>query len=283
MSFVHLHVHSSYSVLDGLASPKELVRYAKELGMNALALTDHGTMFGTLDFFHAAKSEGIKPIIGLEAYVAPRSMQDRDTIKDKKAHHLLLLAKNMTGYKNLLKIASVSQLEGFYYHPRIDKAFLADHAEGLIGLSACLAGEIPRALADNDIAKAEQILSWYKDTFAPGDFYLEMQDHNIPELYRVNRLMVELAKKTDTPLVATNDVHYPRKEDADLQDILLCIQTGKLLTDTNRMRMSDVSYYMRSPAEMKSLFSQVPEAVLNTVRIAEQCEVDLSRSGYHLP
>jgi len=283
VSFVHLHVHSSYSVLDGLASPKELVRYAKELGMNALALTDHGTMFGTLDFFHAAKSEGIKPIIGLEAYVAPRSMQDRDTIKDKKAHHLLLLAKNMTGYKNLLKIASVSQLEGFYYHPRIDKAFLADHAEGLIGLSACLAGEIPRALADNDIAKAEQILSWYKDTFAPGDFYLEMQDHNIPELYRVNRLMVELAKKTDTPLVATNDVHYPRKEDADLQDILLCIQTGKLLTDTNRMRMSDVSYYMRSPAEMKSLFSQVPEAVLNTVRIAEQCEVDLSRSGYHLP
>lgn len=283
MSFVHLHVHSSYSVLDGLASPKDLVKYSKDLGMNALALTDHGTMFGTLDFFNAAKAEGIKPIIGLETYVAARSMLDKDASKDKKPYHLLLLAKNMTGYKNLLKIASVSQLEGFYYHPRIDKAFLAEHTEGLIGTSACLAGEIPRALNDNDLAKAESSLNWYKDAFGPGNFYLEMQDHNIPELFRVNRLLVELAKKTNTPLVATNDVHYARKEDADLQDILLCIQTGKLLSDTNRMRMSDDSYYLRSPQEMQSIFSQVPEAITNTVLIAEQCEVDLTRSSYHLP
>jgi DNA polymerase-3 subunit alpha len=283
VSFVHLHVHSSFSVLDGLASPADLVKHAKELGMNALALTDHGTMFGTLDFFKTAKSEGIKPIIGLEAYVAPRSMLDKDVSKDKKAYHLVLLAKNMTGYKNLLKIASVSQLEGFYYHPRIDKAYLAEHTEGLIGLSACLAGEIPRALNDNDLAKAESSLNWYKEAFEPGNFYLELQDHNIPELFRVNRLMVELAKRTNTPLVATNDVHYARKEDADLQDILLCIQTGKLLSDTNRMRMSDDSYYLRSPQEMQSIFSQVPEALSNTELIAEQCEIDLTRSSYHLP
>ena len=283
MSFVHLHVHSSYSVLDGLANPKDLVKYAKELGMTSLALTDHGTMFGTLDFFKAARAEGIKPIIGLEAYVAPRSMLDKDVSKDKKPYHLLLLAKNITGYKNLLKIASISQLEGFYYHPRIDKAFLAEHTEGLIGTSACLAGEIPRALNDNDLAKAESSLNWYKEAFGPENFYLEIQDHNIPELFRVNRLMVELAKKTNTPLVATNDVHYARKEDADLQDILLCVQTGKLLSDTNRMRMSDDSYYLRSPQEMQSIFSQVPEALTNTVLIAEQCEVDLTRSSYHLP
>ena len=283
VSFVHLHVHSSYSVLDGLASPRDLVKYTKELGMTALALTDHGTMFGTLDFFAAARAEGIKPIIGLEAYLAPRTMLDKDNIKDRKSYHLLLLAKNQTGYKNLLKIASVSQLEGFYYHPRIDKAFLAAHCEGLIGLSACLAGEIPQALKDNDLARAESSLNWYKEAFGPGNFYLELQDHNIPELYRVNRLMVELAKKTSTPLAATNDVHYARKEDAELQDILLCIQTGHLLTDINRMRMSDDSYYLRSPQEMQSIFSQVPEALSNTVLIAEQCEVDLTRTGYHLP
>ena len=283
MSFVHLHVHSSYSVLDGLASPADLVKYTKQLGMNALALTDHGTMFGTLDFFKAAKAEGLKPIIGLETYMAPRTMLDKDVSRDKKSHHLVLLAKNMEGYKNLLKIASVSQLEGFYYHPRIDKAYLADHTGGLIGLSACLSGEIPKALADNDLAKAERSLTWYKDAFGPGNFFLELQDHNIPELYRVNRLMIELAKKTNTPLVATNDVHYPRKEDADLQDILLCIQTGKLLSDTNRIRMSDNSYYLRSPEEMRTLFAQVPEAIENTLLIAEQCEVDLTREGYHLP
>ena len=158
MSFVHLHVHSSYSILDGLASPSDLVKYSKQLGMSALALTDHGTMFGTLDFFKAAKTEGIKPIIGLETYLAPRTMLDKDVARDKKAYHLLLLAKNMTGYKNLLKIATVSQLEGFYYHPRIDKAYLAEHSEGLIATSACLAGEIPRALVDNDLARAEHSL-----------------------------------------------------------------------------------------------------------------------------
>ncbi len=283
MSFVHLHVHSAYSVLDGFGSPSALVKRAKELGMPALALTDHGTMFGTLDFFQAAMAEGIKPIIGLETYIAPRSMHDKDVSRDKYSSHLVLLAENMTGYRNLLSIASASQLEGFYYHPRIDKPYLAAHSEGLIALSACLSGEISRALLDNDPDRAERSLAWYLDVFGKDRYFLELQDHDISELYRVNRGMVELSQKTGARLVATNDVHYVRRDDAELQDILLCIQTGKLLSDRNRMRMNNDTYYLRSPEEMQNLFSQVPEAISNTLEIAERCELDLTRKGYHLP
>lgn len=283
MSFVHLHVHSAYSVLDGFGSPTALVKRAKELGMPALALTDHGTMFGTLDFFQAATAEGIKPIIGLETYIAPRSMHDKDVSRDKYSTHLVLLAENMTGYHNLLSIASASQLEGFYYHPRIDKPYLAAHSEGLIALSACLSGELSRALLDNDPDRAERSLAWYLDVFGKDHYFLELQDHDISELYRVNRGLIELSKKTGGRLVATNDVHYVRRDDAELQDILLCIQTGKLLSDRNRMRMNNDTYYLRSPEEMQSLFSQVPEAISNTLEIAERCELDLTRKGYHLP
>lgn len=283
MSFVHLHVHSAYSVLDGFGSPTALVKRAKELGMPALALTDHGTMFGTLDFFQAATAEGIKPIIGLETYIAPRSMHDKDVSRDKYSTHLVLLAENMTGYRNLLSIASASQLEGFYYHPRIDKPYLAAHSEGLIALSACLSGELSRALLDNDPDRAERSLAWYLDVFGKDHYFLELQDHDISELYRVNRGLIELSKKTGGRLVATNDVHYVRRDDAELQDILLCIQTGKLLSDRNRMRMNNDTYYLRSPEEMQSLFSQVPEAISNTLEIAERCELDLTRKGYHLP
>jgi len=283
MSFVHLHVHSAYSVLDGFGSPTALVKRAKELGMPALALTDHGTMFGTLDFFQAATAEGIKPIIGLETYIAPRSMHDKDVSRDKYSSHLVLLAENMTGYRNLLSIASASQLEGFYYHPRIDKPYLAAHSEGLIALSACLSGELSRALLDNDPDRAERSLAWYLDVFGRDRYFLELQDHDISELYRVNRGMIDLSQKTGARLVATNDVHYVRKDDAELQDILLCIQTGKLLSDRNRMRMNNDTYYLRSPEEMQSLFSQVPEAISNTLEIAERCELDLARKGYHLP
>lgn len=283
MSFVHLHVHSAYSVLDGFGSPSALVKRAKELGMPAIALTDHGTMFGTLDFFKAATAEGIKPIIGLEAYLAPRSMYDKDVSRDKHSSHLVLLAENMTGYHNLLSIASAAQLEGFYYHPRIDKAYLAEHSEGLFALSACLSGELSRALLDNDPERAERSLAWYLDVFGRERFFLELQDHDISELYRVNRGLIELSKKTGAQLVATNDVHYVRRDDAELQDILLCIQTGKQLRDSNRMRMNNDTYYLRSPEEMQSLFSQVPEAISNTLAIAERCEVDLTRKGYHLP
>lgn len=283
MSFVHLHVHSAYSVLDGFGSPTALVKRAKELGMPALALTDHGTMFGTLDFFQAATAEGIKPIIGLETYIAPRSMHDKDVSRDKYSTHLVLLAENMTGYRNLLSIASVSQLEGFYYHPRIDKPYLAAHSEGLIALSACLSGELSRALLDNDSDRAERSLAWYLDVFGKDRYFLELQDHDISELYRVNRGLIDLSKKSNARLVATNDVHYVRRDDAELQDILLCIQTGKLLSDRNRMRMNNDTYYLRSPEEMQSLFSQVPEAISNTLEIAERCELDLTRKGYHLP
>lgn len=283
MSFVHLHVHSAYSVLDGFGSPSALVKRAKELGMPALALTDHGTMFGALDFFQAATAEGIKPIIGLETYMAPRSMHDKEASRDKNSSHLVLLAENMTGYKNLLSIASASQLEGFYWHPRIDKPYLAAHSEGLIAFSACLSGELSRALLDNDPERAEHSLAWYLDVFGKDHYFLELQDHDMSELYRVNRGLIELSQKTGARLVATNDVHYVRRDDAELQDILLCIQTQKLLSDRNRMRMNNDTYYLRSPEEMQNLFSQVPEAISNTLDIAERCDLDLTRKSYHLP
>ena len=283
MSFVHLHVHSSYSILDGFGKPADLVARAKELGMNALALTDHGTMFGTLDFYRSAKKEGIKPIIGLETYLAPRRMTDKEVQKDRHASHLVLLAENQTGYQNLLKLATMSQLEGFYYHPRIDKVALAEHSEGIIATSACMSGEISRAILDNDHERAERAVAWYREVFGKDNFYLELQEHDITELRRLNRALLDLSRKTNTPLVATNDVHYIRPENAPLQDVLLCIQTGKLLADNTRIRMNDQSYYMRSPEEMKSLFAQLPEAIENTVAIAERCELDLTRKGYHLP
>lgn len=283
MSFVHLHVHSSYSVLDGFGKPGDLVARVKELGMPAVALTDHGTMFGTIDFYKAAIAAGIKPIIGLEAYLAPRSMHDKDVQKDKKAYHLLLLAENMQGYQNLLNIATASQLDGFYYHPRIDKEYLASHSDGLIVTSACISGEIPYALRMNDREKAERNLAWYLEVFGKDHYFLELQDHNLPELNQVNRGLLELSKKFEARLVATNDVHYIKREDAELQDILLTIQTGKLLTDKTRMSMNDDSYYLRSPQEMQVLFSGVPEALSNTLEIAERCQVNLAREGYHLP
>ena len=283
MSFVHLHVHSSYSVLDGFGSPADLVARAKELAMPAIALTDHGTMFGVLDFYKAATAAGVKPIIGLETYVAPRSMRDRDVQWDKRPFHLVLLAENMVGYHNLLKIASASQLEGFYYHPRVDKEFLSQHHEGLIASSACLSGEIPRSLIENDAEKAERKLAWYLEVFGQENFFLELQDHALPDLPRVNRGLIELAGRTGAQLIATNDVHYVRQEDAELQDILLCVQTGKLLSDKNRMKMSDDSYYLRSPQEMQQLFKEVPQAISNTLAIAERCQVNLTRRGYHLP
>ncbi|HAE85742.1 MAG TPA: DNA polymerase III subunit alpha [Anaerolineaceae bacterium] len=283
MSFVHLHVHSSYSILDGFGKPADLVARVKQLGMPAVALTDHGTMFGTLDFYQAATAAGIKPIIGLETYLAPRSMTDREVSRDAKPFHLVLLAENMQGYHNLLQIATASQLEGFYYHPRIDKAYLSSHSEGLIASSACLSGEIPRALIAQDTERAEEALSWYLDVFGREHFYLELQQHNLPELALINPGMVELAQKYKVGLIATNDVHYLRQEDAELQDILLAVQTGKLLSDKNRMTMADDSYYLRSPEEMQELFSEVPEAITNTLAIAERCEVDLRRKEYHLP
>lgn len=251
--------------------------------MPAVALTDHGTMFGTVDFFNAATDIGIKPIIGLETYLAPRRMNDRDPRRDKRSAHLLLLAENMTGYQNLLKIASDSQLEGFYYRPRIDRDYLAAHSEGLIVTSGCLSGEIPRAMFNNDLDRAEKLLGWYLDVFGRDHFFLELQSHNIQGLPQTNQRLIDLGSRHQVSFVATNDVHYIDQEDARLQDILLAIQTGSLLSDPDRMQMGDDTYYLRTPEEMQALFGHIPGAIENTLLIADRCEVDLNPTGYHLP
>lgn len=283
MSFVHLHVHSEYSLLDGFSNLKKLVKRAKELNMPAVALTDHGTMFGMVEFFKEAVKEGVKPLLGLETYVAPRRMTDRDSAHDKKASHLLLLAENQTGYQNLLKIASAAQLDGFYYNPRVDHEFLAQHAEGLIASSACLAGEIPRAIMNQSMDKAVELLDWYYEVYGRDNFFLELQKHDIPELDVVNKTLLDLGKRYQSRFIATNDVHYINPSDARLQDILLAIQTGSLLSDSSRFQMSGQTYYLRTPDEMAKLFGDVPGALENTLMIAERCNVDLTPHGYHLP
>src|SRR5512138_1514127 len=283
MSFAHLHVHTEYSMLDGFSNIKKLVKRVKELDMPAVAITDHGTMFGVIDFYKAAKNEGIKPIIGVETYLAARGMSDRDSKLDRSSYHLLLLAENETGYKNLLKISSAAQLEGFYYYPRIDRDFLAAHSEGLICTTGCMSAEIPRALLNDNPEEAVRRMNWYYDVFGPDRFFVELQQHNIKEITDLNRKLVEMGARYSAKYIATNDVHYINPDDARLQDILLAIQTQSLLSDPERMRMTDDSYYLRTPQEMSRLFAEVPEALSNTLLIAERCNVDLGFKGYHLP
>ncbi|MAT43067.1 MAG: DNA polymerase III subunit alpha [Anaerolineaceae bacterium] len=283
MSFSHLHVHTVYSLLDGFSNVKKLVKRVKEMGMPAVAITDHGTMFGSIDFFNAATAAGIKPIIGLETYLSPRSMVEKDSKLDKKSSHMLLLAENQTGYLNLLKIASASQLDGFYYNPRIDHEFLAEHSEGLIATSGCLSAEIPRALKENDVEAAKSKLDWYYDLFGPDRFFLELQDHPIPELQTVNKHLLDLGKHYNAQFIATNDVHYVDRADARYQDILLAIQTGSVLSDPNRFKMSHDTFYLKSPQEMQAAFGHVPGALSNTLLIAERCNVNLRNEEYHLP
>jgi DNA polymerase-3 subunit alpha len=283
--FVHLHVHSEYSLLDGLSRIKDLVSRAAQLNMPALALTDHGTMHAALEFYRESKRHGIKPIIGIETYLTPvgRRMADKQSGIDDKRFHQLLLAQNDLGYKNLLLIASASQLEGFYYKPRIDRVFLAEHADGLIATSGCMAGEIPRLLAQGNTQLARERLAWWIDVFGRDRFFLELQEHGIPELTEVNRQFIKWAREFNLQLVATNDVHYVRSEDSGPHDVLLCVQTGELVTQQDRMRMSDGSYYLKSYSEMLDLFKERPDSLLNTAAIAEMCEVDLDPKGYHLP
>jgi DNA polymerase-3 subunit alpha len=292
--FVHLHVHSQFSLLDGLSSLDNLVQRAKELGQPALALTDHGNMHGMIDFFLTATKAGIKPIVGVEAYMTRwgRPMTGRNPQKDSVRHHSLLLAQNYTGYLNLLKLISEANLRGFYYKPRFDADLLAQYNEGLITTTGCLGGEIPYYLNDekqpaND-QMAEERLRWYIDVFGRERFFVELQPHDIPALRRVNKKLVALAKKYDLEMIVSNDVHYARAEDADAQDILLCVQTGAILDDEKRMRMSGGgSYYLKSRAELEAAFRpylDVPASAFdNTVKIAEMCQVDLSTSGYNLP
>lgn len=285
-NFVHLHLHTEYSLLDGFAVIDRAVAYAAQLGMPALAITDHGTMFGVIDFYRACKAKGIKPLIGVESYLARRSRFDRDPKIDSKPYHMLLLAQNQRGYKNLLKLTSAAQLEGYYYRPRIDRELMAQYASGLIATSGCLAAEIPRMVEDGRDEEARQLIGWYQDVFGKDNFFLELQAHDIPQLDRLNRWLVENSKYANVPLVATNDVHYVSPDDYEYHDTLLCIQTGNVKKEEDRLRMSGGnSYYMRTQAEMWRLFGDIaPAALSNTLLIAEMCEdVELDTKEYHLP
>jgi len=282
--FVHLHVHSTYSLLDGLAHTEKLVQRARELGMPALAITDHGVMYGAVEFYQKARKYGIKPIIGVEMYIAPRRMTDRDPQKDKSPHHIVLLAKDKVGYQNLLQIATAGQLEGFYYKPRVDKSYLRKHAQGLIALTGCGSGEIPRLIRDGRLEKAREAAAWYRDTFGADGFYFELQRHEgLPELEQINAGLAALSKEMDIPLVATNDVHYVLSEHAHAQEILLCIQTNTTINDPKRMTMGDESFYLKSSEEMAALFPEWPQALENSLRIAKACDLSLDFKGYHLP
>lgn len=283
MSFAHLHVHTEYSFLDGLCRLDDLISRAKEQGMSALAITDHGAMYGVVEFYKKAKAAGIHPVIGCEVYTAGVSMYDRTHENGNRTGHLVLLAENMTGYQNLVKIVSAGFTDGFYYKPRVDKALLAGHTEGLIALSACLAGDIPHALLENDEKAAREQIEAYLELFDRDHFFLELQDHNIPEQKKVNMKLISLAKEYGLSLVATNDVHYIKKEDARHQDVLMCIQTNRKVSETDRMRFETDEFYLKSEAEMEALFANIPDALSNTEKIAERCQVDFTFGEFWLP
>ena len=280
--FVHLHIHSEYSLLDGANRIKELPKVAKELGMDAIAITDHGVMYGAIEFYKACKEEGIKPIIGCEVYVAPRTRFDKEAGIDNKYNHLILLAKNNNGYKNLSKLVSIGFTEGYYYKPRIDLETLEKYHEDLICCSACLAGSIPQAILNGNMEKAEETAIWYKNLFGE-DYYLEIQTNTLKEQSLVNQKLVELSRKLNIPLVATNDAHYTRKEDAYNHEVLLCIQTGKKMSDVDRMRFATDDFYIKSPEEVKEFFPNLPEALENTVKIAKKCNVEFEFGHTILP
>lgn len=282
-NFVHLHCHTEYSLLDGAARIKKLVKRAKELGMPALAITDHGTMFGVIDFYKAAKKEGIKPIIGCEVYIAKRGMEDKEAKIDEQSHHLVLLAENLDGYKNLMALVSEGFTRGFYYKPRVDKELLKKHSKGLIALSACLGGEVPYHLLQGDDIKAREVAKTYQEIFGVGNFYLELQNHRLAEQDEVNRKLVSLGEDLGIPLIATNDLHYVSPEDAEVQDVLLCIQTAKRIDDQDRMSFGTSEFYLKDYREMKQVLGEYPEALANTLAVAERCQVDLDFGHFHLP
>lgn len=285
MPFTHLHVHSHYSLLDGACKIKDLIKQAKNLGMNKLALTDHGNMFGALEFYSEAMAGGIKPIIGFEAYIAPKSRFEKQSGQNRRdtSFHLTLLARNKKGYHNLLQLCSAGYLEGFYYKPRIDREILSEHSEGLIGLSGCAGSEISRLLLEERTDKAAELSETYAEIFGKDNFYLEVQDNGLKDQAVIKRLTRDLAKRTGLKTVATNDTHYLRKEDAIIHDILLCLQTGKKLDDEKRMRFETEEFYLKSPAEMKALFSDMPEAIESTGEIADKCNINFNFGQYHIP
>ncbi|HZJ85297.1 MAG TPA: DNA polymerase III subunit alpha [Syntrophomonadaceae bacterium] len=282
-SFVHLHNHSEYSLLDGACRIKDLVSRAVELEMPAIAITDHGVLYGVIDFYREAKKQGIKPIIGCEVYVATRSRFDKEANIDDTQFHLVLLCENEVGYKNLVALVSKAYTEGFYYRPRVDHELLAKHSEGLIALSACIAGEIPRAILAGRTQEAVDVANFYQDIFGPGNFYLEVQDHDMDEEKIVCQAMYEISDQTGIPLVATNDTHYLTKNDAAVHDVLLCIQTQTNINDEKRMRFLGNDFYLKSGEEMRELFPQREEALLNTLKIADRCNVEFDFGQFHLP
>ncbi|OWZ84695.1 DNA polymerase III subunit alpha [Natranaerobius trueperi] len=281
--FVHLHNHSHHSLLDGKCRIEDLVEKAKQLDMPALALTDHGVMYGVVEFYKKAKEAGIKPILGCEVYVAPRSRFDKDPAKDKEQYHLVLLARNQTGYKNLMKLVSLAYQEGFYYKPRVDYELLEQYSEGIIALSACLGGEIPSLILQGQYQKAKDKANKLKEIFGPHNFYLELQDHGLIEERKVNTHLLELSRELSIELVATNDIHYINKEDATIHDVLLCIQTGKKVSDDDRMKFPNEEFYMKDGDNMNQLFSEFPRAIENTLKIADKCNVELDFDTLHLP
>ena len=280
--FVHLHIHSEFSLLDGANRIKDIPKRAKELGMDTIAITDHGVMYGAIDFYKACKAEGVKPIIGCEVYVAPRTRFDKEPGIDNKYNHLILLAKNNKGYKNLSKLVSIGFVEGYYYKPRIDLEVLEKYSEGLICLSACLAGSVNQALLNGNNEKAEEIALWHKKVFG-DDYYIEIQNNGLQEQVLANQKLIGLARKLNIPLVATNDAHYLKKEDAYNHEVLLCIQTGKRMSDEDRMRFETDELYIKSPEEMIEYFSSFPEAIENTVKIADKCNVEFEFGHTILP
>ena len=283
MAFAHLHVHTEYSLLDGASRVKELIRRTKELGMDSVAITDHGVMYGAVRFYKEAKAQGIHPVIGCEVYLAPGMRQERAEVDGTRYYHLILLAENETGYRNLVELISLANIEGYYYKPRIDKELLRQYHEGIIALSACVAGEIPQAILRGNNERAEALIAEYVEIFGQDNFFLEIQDHGLPEEKTVNRALRELAKKYDIGLVATNDVHYVHADDSEFHDILLCVQTGRTINDPDRMRFSGPDYYLKSEEEMAALFADYPEALENTAKIAARCQVDFTFGELQLP
>ena len=282
VAFTHLHLHTEYSLLDGACRIKDVVTRAKELGFDSLAITDHGNMFGAVDFYKECKKQGIHPVIGCEVYTAMRRMEDKDPEKDRHQGHLILLAKNDTGYHNLIKIVSLGYTKGFYFKPRIDKRVLREYHEGVICLSACLAGNIQHRLLNRDYEGAKEEAIALKDIFG-SDFYLELQDHGLDEDKVVDPQLMKLHKELGIELVCTNDVHYINKEDAEAHDVLLAIQTATTLSDPNRMRFQTDEFYLKTEEQMRELFHYAPEAVENTHRIAMECQVEFTFGEYHLP
>jgi len=281
--FVHLHNHTAYSLLDGASKIDELIKRAKELNMPAMAITDHGVMYGVVEFYKACKKNGVKPIVGCEVYVAPRSRFDRQPGVDDSAYHLVLLVKNETGYRNLSKLESLASLEGFYYKPRVDRELLEQYHEGLIALSGCIAGEVAQRILEDNIDAAREAAIWYRDLFGAENYYFEVQNHGMHEQIQVNYYLNQLSEELGVPLVATNDNHYVYREDDKTQDVMLCIQTGKTMDDANRLRFEGSEFYLKSYDEMQQALGDYPESLRNTLKIAEQCNFDFTFGENHMP